>query len=640
MSGTALRRSLRRPLGLVILVVALLSASLALAADATLSVQDIDTENYPAVKMIVSLPPSLADQGEPEFSVLENGDKVSDLSVAQLTSNQSSTRVVLVIDTSGSMAGQPLDDATAAAQSFIDSLGQGAEVAIVAFADEARLVTGFTDDAAALNQAITSLDAAGETALYDGLRLAGDTVGALEPSARASIVVLSDGGDTVSDVGLSEVRTSFEKTGAPVYAIALQSKEYNSRPLELITETTQGRLVLATDSAGLTEVFEAIAKEITSAWELSYKSAEPGTADVEVDVVATVGDAQASAAVAYKNPAVAAASSAPVVFPTVSEDVPQLIVIAGLALLAVTLLVVGVSLIALRDRNTLDHLRYYDQLHEPVDLAGSGGTGKVRSAIVDAVDSVAGKRGLTQVATQKLEAAGWPLRGSEYMTMHIFAVVGIGLLVQLLSGNFALSVIFIILATVAPLLALSMAADRRRQRFEEQLPDTLTMIAGSLRGGWGIQQAIALAGQETGAPMGPELKRVETETRLGMPLERSLQAMSDRIESSDFHAAVSAIAIQREVGGNLAEVLDLVAKTVRERDAMRRQVKALTAEGRLSAYILIALPFFVALVLMMTSPEYLMTLFTSAQGLMLVFVGIVLLIVGSIWMYRVTKIEV
>jgi tight adherence protein B len=454
------------------------------------------------------------------------------------------------------------------------------------------------------------------------------------------VVVLSDGGDTVSDATLGSVRSRLERLGTPVYAVALKSNEYNPRALELLTASTQGRLVPASDSQSLTKLFEGIAQEITSAWSVTYESRHPRTADIDVDIVAQAGDVRATAATAYKNPSVAAASTAPVHFPKVTDNLPLLGATAVLAMLAVTLLVSGILLITLRERNTLTQLHFYDQLHEVSDHTAPSGTSGVRAAIVDAVDTVAGKRGLTQLASSKLESAGLPLRASEYMTMHLLLVVGLGVLTQLLTGNFALSILLIGAATVGPLIAIDQAVDKRRRRFEEQLPDILTMIAGSLRGGWGIQQAIGLAAQEAAAPAGPELKRVETETRLGMALERSLQLMADRMGSPDFHAAVGAIAVQREVGGNLAQVLDLVAKTVREREAMRRQIKALTSEGRLSAWILIALPFFVLAILLVTSPAYLVPLFMTPAGIALLTLGVLLMIIGSIWMYRVTKIEV
>lgn len=621
-----------------------LYAGVAVAAvDAPLSIQRFDSTEYPGIKMVVTLPPSISSGSNPSFTVKENGDQIRGVSSARVESKQTSVRVVLLVDTSGSMRGTPLKDAKAAATRFVGALGQGAQVAIIAFSDKPHIVAPFTDSRSALNGAIGTLSAGGETALYDGLASSAQLVAPLQSSSRTSIVILSDGGDTVSSAKLSQVLSRFKGLNTPVYAVALKSKDYNPSALGLLTSSTNGHLVSASDSQQLAQLFQGIAKEISAAWSISYLSKRPRTADIDVDVSAQAGESQASAKFAYPNPAILTRAAAPITFPSMTDDPRLLGLVAALAFIAVAMLSTGVLLLAVRDRNTLGQLRFYDQLHahDTGELSvGPGSTAGVPAAIVDAVGTIAQRRGLTDYATHRLEAAGLPLRASEYMTIHLFAVIGLGVLTQLLVGSFALSAVVILLTTMAPLIAIDIATDKRRRRFDEQLPDVLSMIAGSLRGGWGIQQAIGLAAQESPPPMGPELRRVETETRLGLPLERALQSMADRVGSADFEAAVGAIAIQREVGGNLAEVLDLVARTVREREAMRRQVKALTAEGRLSAWILIALPFVITAILLITSPSYLVPMFTSVPGIAMLLVGAVLLIIGSIWLYRVTKIEV
>jgi len=146
--------------------------------------------------------------------------------------------------------------------------------------------------------------------------------------------------------------------------------------------------------------------------------------------------------------------------------------------------------------------------------------------------------------------------------------------------------------------------------------------------------------QQAGPPSSIEFRRVDAETRLGMPLEQSLQRMADRVGSADFQSAVTAISIQREVGGNLATVLDVVAATIRERAALKRHVSSLTAESRLSAYILVALPFLILGVLLVIRPTYLAPLLTTTTGFAIGGVGVLLLVVGIVWIYRVSKVEV
>ncbi|MDZ4064468.1 MAG: type II secretion system F family protein, partial [Coriobacteriia bacterium] len=303
----------------------------------------------------------------------------------------------------------------------------------------------------------------------------------------------------------------------------------------------------------------------------------------------------------------------------------------------------GIGLWVVRPRTTLPQLKYYEQLHgiagdlPTVDDATGDG---LRDKMVGAVGYVAGQRGLTEFVRQWLERAGLPLRAAEYMSGHILFVVVTGAIVQLVSSRLWLSLLAVFAATVVPMLVVSLRARRRTARFDQQLPDVLNLIAGSLRSGWGMLQAVDLVVQEMLPPASQEFRRVQTETRLGLPVESALRAMAERVGSEDFAWAVSAIAIQREVGGNLAEVLDIVAATIRDRGALRRQVLALTAEGRLSAYILLALPFLELFVLYVVNPSYTSTLFTTIPGLTMTGVGLSLMVIGAIWLFRAMRVEI
>jgi tight adherence protein B len=185
-----------------------------------------------------------------------------------------------------------------------------------------------------------------------------------------------------------------------------------------------------------------------------------------------------------------------------------------------------------------------------------------------------------------------------------------------------------------------MALNRRSDRLREQLPDVLTIMASSLRAGHSFLQALDTVAREIPAPANVEFQRLVAEIRLGRPGEDALEALADRVGSPDFRWAVLAVNIQREVGGNLAEILDNVADTLRERATMRRQVKVLTAEGRLSAWVLALMPFALALYMFAVNPEYISLLFTSQVGLIMVGVGGVLLVLGILWMRKIVDIDV
>ncbi len=182
-------------------------------------------------------------------------------------------------------------------------------------------------------------------------------------------------------------------------------------------------------------------------------------------------------------------------------------------------------------------------------------------------------------------------------------------------------------------------SDRRKSAFAEQLDDILTLLASNLRAGHSLPQALDSLSGEIEEPASSEIARAVTQVRVGRDLSDALGDVADRMDSDDFRWITQAISIHRQVGGNLADVLDTVANTIRERGQVRRQVRSLSAEGRLSAYVLIALPFFVVLVLMVINPGYLAVFTTTAIGWVMLAVAAVLLVVGAIWMRATVRVE-
>jgi tight adherence protein B len=184
-------------------------------------------------------------------------------------------------------------------------------------------------------------------------------------------------------------------------------------------------------------------------------------------------------------------------------------------------------------------------------------------------------------------------------------------------------------------------ASRRRRAFAEQLPDALQLIVGSLKAGFSLPQAVDAVSREL--PPGAlttEFGRVIAETRIGADISDALERTADRIGNEDLAWAVMAVRIQRDTGGNLAEILQTTVDTLRERARLRGHVRALSAEGRLSAYILIGLPIVTAAWMFLVRREYLSVLWTTPTGLTLLLGAVVLMVIGSFWMSRWVKVEV
>jgi tight adherence protein B len=269
-----------------------------------------------------------------------------------------------------------------------------------------------------------------------------------------------------------------------------------------------------------------------------------------------------------------------------------------------------------------------------------GDSALTRSA-VSLMTKVARSSQLDRALDSRLEAAGLPLRTAEWMLLHVSVSVGAALLLLLLSGgSLAATILGLLIGLGAPWMFLSISKSRRESKFLAQLPDTLQLLAGSLAAGYSLPQAMDAVVRETGPPISLEFNRALIEARLGMLPEDALDGIAKRTGSTDFSWIVMAIRIQRDVGGNLAELLSSVAGTLRERERLRRQVSALSAEGRLSGMILGALPLVFALYLLVTRPDYIAPLFSQPLGLLMLAVGSTALVIGGIWMSRVVKVKV
>jgi tight adherence protein B len=247
---------------------------------------------------------------------------------------------------------------------------------------------------------------------------------------------------------------------------------------------------------------------------------------------------------------------------------------------------------------------------------------------------------LEETFLDRLEAAGLNMRVAEFVLISLGSAFIPPLVVLAITRNLLLTVVVVLLGVVGPFLYLSVRASRRQAKFDEQLPSTLQLLAGALQAGHSLQQAVDTVVREAGDPIAGEFHRVLTEARLGRPLEEAFEAMARRTHSVDFEWTVMAIRLQRQVGGNLAEVLRTVSQTIRDRYSLKRQIKALSAEGRLSSIILSVLPLLLFTALLLLNPVFLKPLFTTSIGLMMMGGSVVLMLFGVFWLKKITDIKV
>ena len=585
-----------------------------------------------------------------QLEVLENGAPIA-ATLEQVPT--SGLEVVLVVDTSGSMKeGDAIGAAKNAAAAFLSSLPPEIPVGVVAFADAPSLVSPLTTDRALLAATIAGLSATGETALYDAIQFAQTLFSGTTDDRQ--FVVLSDGGDTVSGSTLEEAVAVATKIRTNV--IELVSSEANRAALEQLSGAANGSLGLATDPAALDGLFRQVAASLTSRYRLSFASAASGDVTYTLRVATPAGSAEATATAVLPTIATTIAPTTTVlasptttiaesVVPTTIVDVVSggdesgpstkmwLYIGAGSVFVSLLLLALLAIPAQRRRRRSTAGILSADQATLQTDSpAASSSIGDRLSSFAEsALDRGDRRRGLSAA----LESAAINLRPGEFLVL----AVALGVVFALVLFSFMGPVGFIIGLVSAPLLGrliVESRAESRRKAFGEQLPDLLQMMVSSLRSGYGLPQALDAVANQVADPARAEMQRVLLEVRIGRDPTEAMQSMADRMKSRDFEWVVAAIHINREVGGELAVILENVAETVRERQQLARQVRTLTAEGRLSAYVLTALPFLLAVLLSLTSPGY-FDPFKQAPGPFLVVLGIGLLTVGWLWMRKIIK---
>nr|WP_066293200.1 type II secretion system F family protein [Arthrobacter sp. B6] len=240
------------------------------------------------------------------------------------------------------------------------------------------------------------------------------------------------------------------------------------------------------------------------------------------------------------------------------------------------------------------------------------------------------------VDREKLERAGLKTQPANFLLM-MGAGAFVGSVVGFLLGGFLIAVLLLAAVPAGMLTYLSLLTSKRQSKFDEQLPDTLQMLTGSMRAGHSLLRAIDASAQESDVPMSEELSRIINETRIGRDLGESMVDVSKRTGSEDFSWISQAIEIHREVGGDLAEVLDHVGETIRDRNQITRQVKALSAEGKMSAAVLMGLPIVLFFALIFINPQYAKTFTTTVPGFLMLGAAGVMLTAGGFWLSRLIK---
>lgn len=544
-----------------------------------------------------------------------------------------STSAMLVVDTSGSMSGRGIVAARNAAREFLAAAPADIKVGLAAFADQPHVLVRPTLDRRRTVAALPGLRPRGETALYDALVASTAAAG----PGRQRLVVISDGADTVSRTGLTKAIRVLVHRDVAVEVVGLHTAEADNAVLRRIAEATGGRFVVAGNGAALASALRSSARSYATA--VTVQATVPtdlwgASRRLTLEVASSAGPVRAGTTATIGSVALA-------LTPAIRHGSSSQLLWEGLLAIAAALFL-GVAALLGGDaggrRRTRRLVNRYSLA--PQSVAKNEASSVTKKAL-EVADRVAQSRGLNERLGTRLVRAGLTFTPSEWLLLQggiafavllVFVLLGMAPIVAVLAG-----------AVVGPLLGhlfLGIRFSRRQAAFVAALPDTLQLIAGSLSAGYSLAQSLDGVVKQGEQPISGELGRALAESRLGVPIDRTLEHVAERMDSEDFRWVVLAIQIQHKVGGNLAEVLLTVAQTMRERVQLHRHVRALSAEGRLSAYILVGLPVFFTLYLATTRGAYLRPLYTTNLGLTMITTGLILLGLGSFVMKKMVKVEV
>jgi tight adherence protein B len=589
----------------------------------------VEVNGYPTVRVVavtskpVAAPPTIT----------ENGGGV----VARAQNLASQTNVVVAIDRSQSMLGQPLADASAAARAFVDAKPASNRVAIVAVGKTAEALTGFSSSTIDAEGALRTIavDSVTGTALYDAVVLA---------SARLShvqggrvLVLLTDGQEVSSKATLAKAIAAAKSAHVLVYPIAIAGPAYSPDPLRRLAAETGGTFHTASSTSVLSSVYAAIAAELARTWTIEYETAvRPGKAvNLQIDFA---GEGSTVRHFAIPSSVGAPAPAKPMFLPASVYKSPlatAVLVLAFAALLLLAVVFFGAARKASWVRSRLDAHLVTDQRRGKRRSRRGRGTAVV--TVLHGTERVLGRLRQWSMLKRALERADLPLRPAEFAWISLGSGMLFALIVGAVTGTPLIAGVGFLGGLAVPYGFVWIKARRRLAAFENQLPDLLLTIAASLKAGHSFRQGIQTIVEEGQAPAADEFKRVLTDTQLGRSMEDSLIEMADRVGSKNFDFVITAVTIQRQVGGSLAGLFDMVADTVRQRQQFARRIKSLTAMGRMSAYVLIGLPFFMVAAMSLLNSSYMAPLFHTSQGHVLIVVALAMMTFGSLILKKIVS---
>lgn len=590
---------------------------------------------FPNRAFVIGLPSSRTLTPD-QLQVSEDGKSVAGVTLTPASATgKTAFGSILIVDSSQSMAGDPIQAAMAAARSFETRRNANEQFALITFNAAPTVVLPFTSSSAKIDAALASSPKlAYGTHIYDAVAEAEALLQASRVDS-GSIILLSDGADTGSIATATSVTRAARAANVKLFTVGLQDRHFDPSTLQTLASTTGGEYTLAKSTRELAPLFDQIGARLASEYLLRYQSlAGPSEAVKVVVSIAGVGTARS----AYQTPALAV-NNVPPYKPSLGSRVwDSWVTVAFIALLGalvVALLVAGL----LQPKRSGLPLRMAEFVSVPGLQSRERRPGGAAEAMGDSSETDAAGGPFARLDSV-LEIAQIKMTGAQLVLATVVGTVLLFLLIDVGTGT----AWWALLALAAPLgvrwWVLEWKLKRRRKAFGEQLPDALQVISGALRAGQSFAGALAVVVENAADPMRSEMQRVVAADQLGVPLDVAMAVVVKRMASRDLEQVALVAELQRAAGGNAAEVIDRVAETVRERFDLRRLIDNLTVQGRMSRWIVSALPVALVAFISIINPHYLHPLTSHMFGKVLLVFAALLIVGGSYVIKRIVDIEV
>jgi tight adherence protein B len=592
---------------------------------------------FPDRAYILSLP-TQRELTAKQVRVFENGQRVSDFSVvAAQAATEKQFGVVLVIDASDSMRGRGIAGAMRAARAFAAKRAPQEQIAVVTFNSGPHVLLPFTADSAQIDAALAKAPRlAHGTHIYDAVSTATKLVDDAHISA-GSIVLLSDGADTGSLLSEDAVSRQARQSRIRVFTVGLRAHAYDPQALRNLALDTAGHYSEANSPVQLQAIYRALGLQLAREYLIRYRSdADPGT---RIAVSVRVQGYPQVVTSGYVTPRAPGKRVGPYHESFLHKLFTSPLMMIFIALISASLVALAVVSVASGWKGGTLRKRMAEFVSMPVPE-------KERPAGVLAA-------GVEGGAEKILEGTRWWGRFKAMLELAgiaapperivVFTFIGTFITIWVLSVIIHFFPLALLLGLLVPFVVrfwVKRKVDKKRRLFAEQLPDNLQVLASALRAGHSFIGALSVVVEDAPDPSRSEFRRVVADEQLGVPLEDALHTVVERMENRELEQVALVAAVQRQSGGNTAEVLDRVTETIRERFELRRTVQTLTAQGRLSRWIVSFLPLFLLLVISLINPSYMHVLYSSTGGIVALIFAALMVVAGSLAIKRIINIKV